>query len=288
MFRIICVVLFILLSISSTVESSTANSNKKSSNKKKEREIKSTQEQKKLNFDLLPPLDDVLKELDLYDRVKDFIRMGVSDTRILILLKKMDFQMMLLEWENLSENDVQRLKDKIGVLISQATVEEKRIRPEISERATLKYGRLYLSDYVQSFEYLIASFGGPPPIGPLQAAISTPPHGCTTPDHPNDLSGKIVFLTRGECTFLEKAINMQKYNVSAIGIINNEDRLENAAAGLGSNKNITEEWGMNADGSPYEDIPHSYESIAASQHLANFFVSRCRRNGNKFSTAEEE
>ena len=49
-----------------------------------------------LNYDLLPPLEEVLKEIGFSNRLKDFVRQGVSETRILVLLKKMDFQMMVL------------------------------------------------------------------------------------------------------------------------------------------------------------------------------------------------
>ncbi len=47
-------------------------------------------------------------------------------------------------------------------------------------------------------------------------------------------------------------------------------------------------WGMNSDGTSFEAINHSYEAIAVSQYLANFFVTRCRHNHNKFTQYEDE
>ena len=38
---------------------------------------------------------------------------------------------------------------------------------------------------------------------------------------------------------------------------------------------------------PDEDIDHSYASILANQHMANFFVNECRKNGNSFVNENE-
>jgi len=88
---------------------------------------------------------------------------------------------------------------------------------------------------------VLASFGGPPPIGPLQSIFADPIHGCSQPHHHHEeYASKLVFVTRGECSFLEKASLMQRLNVSVLAIINSEDRLETAAAGLGRTANVTE------------------------------------------------
>jgi len=51
----------------------------------------------RIDTEKLPPLDDLLKELGMSNRIKDFIKMGVTETRILLRLKKMDFQIMVRE-----------------------------------------------------------------------------------------------------------------------------------------------------------------------------------------------
>lgn len=48
-----------------------------------------------LNSDLLPPLEDLLNELDLIHRKSALIKMGVTETRYLLRLKNMDYQMMV-------------------------------------------------------------------------------------------------------------------------------------------------------------------------------------------------
>ena len=44
----------------------------------------------------------------------------------------------------------------------------------------------------------------------------------------------------------------------------------------------------NADGTPYEAIPHAPSAIAASQHLANLFVASARASTHAFATPEAE
>ena len=38
---------------------------------------------------------------------------------------------------------------------------------------------------------------------------------------------------------------------------------------------------------PDEDINHSYSSLLANQHMANFFVNECRKNNNKFQSEND-
>jgi len=119
----------------------------------------------KLNVDLLPPLDEILEALNMKRYFKDFIRIGVTDTRLLLRLTAMDFQLMSYEWEGISNGEINRLKDEIKTMIIRATVPDVVIRPEFAERNKLTYGRIYMPDAVQSFEYITASFGGTAPIG---------------------------------------------------------------------------------------------------------------------------
>jgi hypothetical protein len=48
-----------------------------------------------LNSDLLPPLETVLEELDLIHRKGSLVKMGVTETRYMLRLKNMDYQMMV-------------------------------------------------------------------------------------------------------------------------------------------------------------------------------------------------
>jgi len=119
----------------------------------------------KLNVDLLPPLEEILEALNMKKFFKNFIRMGVTDTRLLLRLTAMDFQLMSYEWEDITSDEINRLKDEIKMMIIQATVPDVVVRPEFAERNKLTYGRIYMPDAVQSFEYMTASFGGTAPIG---------------------------------------------------------------------------------------------------------------------------
>ena len=123
-----------------------------------------------INPEKLPPLEDVLAEVNMSHRLKDFIRIGVSETRFLLRLQRMDFQMMvcsnkllldvchflqILDWEDMKESDVEILKAKIAKLVELATEEVVVVSPEVGERSKLTYGRVYVSDFVQSLEVLI-------------------------------------------------------------------------------------------------------------------------------------
>lgn len=93
------------------------------------------------------------------------ISMGVTETRLLLRLKSMDFQIMSYDW-NLPDEDIARLRTHVDMLIIKATVvEDESIKIDYDARNRLLYGRIYLPSAVQSFEYKQASFGAPPPIG---------------------------------------------------------------------------------------------------------------------------
>lgn len=48
------------------------------------------------------------------------------------------------------------------------------------------------------------------------------------------------------------------------------------------------EWGMRDDGELYEAINHDEDAVKITQYTADFFVSECRKNSNKFATPAEE
>lgn len=46
------------------------------------------------------------------------------------------------------------------------------------DRHKYKLGRVYIPGFVKSFEYTSASFGLPPPVGPLPVLLANPIDGC--------------------------------------------------------------------------------------------------------------
>ena len=195
----------------------------------------------KLNIDILPPLQDILESLGLTRFLKDLIKMGVTETRLLVRLSAMDFRMMSIEWDGVTNDEINKLKDEIASMIIKATVIEEEVRPELLERTKLAYGRVYIPNSVQSFEYILGSFGSFPPVGKHKLEIPSPEFGCESDDVTNiDYQGSVIAVMRGNCTFLAKALNAKRFNAGGIIIVNNEDRLESPASGLGVDKNITE------------------------------------------------
>ena len=64
------------------------------------------------------------------------------------------------------------------MLITKATIPEQddsKVK-EYNERGKLTYGRMYMTHAVQSFEYILASFGAPPPpMLTMEMVIGTSP-----------------------------------------------------------------------------------------------------------------
>lgn len=195
----------------------------------------------KLNTDILPPLQDILESLGMTRFLKDLVKMGVTETRLLVRLSPMDFRMMAIEWDGVTAEEITRLKDEIAAMVILATVVEVPVRPELADREKLSYGRVYLPDSVQSHEYILGSFGTFPPIGKHKLEIPESVFGCES-DNITDLNyqGSILAVKRGNCSFLAKALNAKRFNAGGIIMVNNEDRLESPASGLGIDKNITE------------------------------------------------
>lgn len=50
----------------------------------------------KLNPDLLPNLEDLLEQMNLSHRKNQLVKSGVTETRNLLRMKRMDFQMMVV------------------------------------------------------------------------------------------------------------------------------------------------------------------------------------------------
>ncbi|RYH31675.1 hypothetical protein EON65_02185 [archaeon] len=193
----------------------------------------------KLNVDVLPPLQEVLEEMQITPFLKDFVRMGITETRLLLRLSSMDFQLMTMEWTNFSYEHVSKLKSKIVDLTKMATVTEDKNRPEIEMRNKLTYGKVILPHGVQAFEYSLASFGTSPPIGPVHLRLSADGLECDK-EHSADYTGHFVVARRGNCTFLSKAQTAFQHGAQGLIIINSEDKLDSPASGLGIDGNITE------------------------------------------------
>lgn len=194
----------------------------------------------RLNVDILPPLLTVLEELELKDYTKDFIRMGITETRLLLRLSNMDFQMMTMNWPDFEDEKLQRLKQKIKVLLDLATIREEPENPELQIRKNLHYGRIFLQHGVTSFEFQLASFGGFPVIGWQALDVSPSLYECSIDNNHQNYQKRVLIVKRGICPFVEKALNAFHQNASGLIIINHEDKIESPSSGVGIYPNITD------------------------------------------------
>lgn len=150
----------------------------------------------------------------------------------------MDYRMMSLEWEGFTVEHLDKLKEETAVLLERATVTEQpsSSKADYTLRNKQKYGRIYIENSVQSYEFVVATFGGAPPLGKLPILIPDSQIGCepvnVSQPNPNpNYERKVVVVRRGECSFLMKALNAKRFNASALIIVNTEDILEPPASG---------------------------------------------------------
>jgi len=94
---------------------------------------------------------------------------------------------------------------------------------ELSHRNSLTWGRIFVEGGVQHRQFFKARFGDDLPFEAMECAVAEPVIGCTAPK--NDVSGKLVFVDRGNCTWATKARNMEKAGAAAVAVISNDEAL---------------------------------------------------------------
>jgi hypothetical protein len=254
----------------------------------------------KLNVDILPPLQDVLSELQLSSYIKDFVRIGVTETRLLLKLSAMDFQIMSMEWagKGFGADQLALLREKIKQLRIMATVSEETVRPELALRDKLAYGRIFLQNGVASYEYALGSFGTPPPIGEQHLRLSSTVVECNATEV--NYNGAFVLARRGDCSFLQKALIAKASNASGLLIVNTEDRLDSPASGHGIDRSISESKVLslgqfavlglsNGSWAPLQVALRYQPSSSPNQGLAMHIVPiKCYTGGKCLPMLEEE
>jgi hypothetical protein len=191
------------------------------------------------NVDALPLLQDVLTELDFSKYIKEFVKLGYAETRLLLRMTSMDFRLLMLE-TNMTEDDINKLKIKIEELLAIATIPQpSKERPDLEQRSKLNYGRIYIQGFVHSFEYLLGTFGTSPSVGINEIVLANPDDGCLPhSDNNSSLTNKIYVVKRGNCTFMTKATLAAYANTSVIIFVNNQDRVESFSSGYGIDPTI--------------------------------------------------
>lgn len=117
-----------------------------------------------IDLDKLPSLLPFLDSLNISSYVPNMIKLGVTETVHLLKLSSMDYHIMSYDW-NMPDHEIQLLKTQIDELRAVAVVYDDTSHRNYDIRDKTNYGRVYIMNGVQSFEYMKASFGGSPPIG---------------------------------------------------------------------------------------------------------------------------
>ena len=63
------------------------------------------------------------------------------------------------------------------------------------------------------------------------------------------MTGKMIVIERGNCTFLEKAVAAHGTGATLVAVVNNVDKLESPSSGLGVDRSIKDDMVL-----PYKDL----------------------------------
>ena len=205
---------------------------------------------------LLPDFLAILEEAGMSDRLNDLVRMGVVDTRVLLRLKQMDFQMMQFEWAGMTTEMVDKFMEVAGKYAVQATQNARAAEVptvDYTERDMQRFGRLVLPNGVQSYEYVQGSFGGRPHVGLHELVVSEPDDACPPGEDSTNLGtalpelatsdkykDKLVVARRGQCPFLRKAEYVAAAGAAGIIVVNSVDNLEAPSSGAGIDSSVTD------------------------------------------------
>jgi len=188
-FTLLLVSTLLLLLLNTAVDAKVANRFNKKGARNKPKSAKPKAAALVLDLTAVPTIEEILGEVELADLFPRLIRMGITESRLLLRLQPMDYRVMEMEWEGEGEglkDKIKLLKDVVqkyhliakeaGQLLSDAPKTNK-------DRDKLSYGRLTMKNGVQSFEYALASFGGKVPRGAWQLRVAPYPHtGCPPPE----------------------------------------------------------------------------------------------------------
>lgn len=73
------------------------------------------------------------------------------------------------------------------------------------------------------FEFMSSDFGGLPAQEALEGVLADPIHACfQTNNNRNAVKGRVVFATRGRCSFVKKITFLHKLGAAAVVIMNND------------------------------------------------------------------
>ncbi|GMI24781.1 hypothetical protein TrCOL_g8039 [Triparma columacea] len=161
--------------------------------------------------------EDVLKEAGLNRKYKSaFLKNGWDSTpQALRRLSKMDLQGI-----GMSEKEMKKMFASIEKMVPvlEKKVKSKKIDKDLELRKTLNYGRLYVDGAVGSFPFMKANFGGDIPLKAFEIVFGG--NGCK---EVNNAAGVMLVVTRGECTYLQKAEAAEESGASILVVVNSDN-----------------------------------------------------------------
>lgn len=105
-----------------------------------------------------------------------------------------------------------------GTSVCLPVAEEEKLAHQVTEG-----GNLVVSGASRKFEFLTAKFGLPVPTFDMEMVVPEPANGCG--EITGDLTGKVVLVPRGGCTFLDKVLALSQAGAFAVVIANTQPGL---------------------------------------------------------------
>merc|ERR1740138_1435186 len=141
-----------------------------------------------------------------------------ADVTLPVVMITHEYGMLLKEVTSRQESKAQLLpiycEKESGVSVCLPVTDQEKDAHAVTEGGSIVAGDL-------KAEYLTSKFGGPMPNTAVAAALADPITGCSEMDSAQ-LSGKIVVLCRGGCTFLTKISNTQRAGAAGAIVVNTQ------------------------------------------------------------------
>uniref|UniRef100_A0A7S1UBY5 PA domain-containing protein n=2 Tax=Phaeomonas parva TaxID=124430 RepID=A0A7S1UBY5_9STRA len=145
-------------------------------------------------------------------------------------LKKNDLSIWGMDW-GLKLDQIRYLMKRIEELTVIKIIEEEEEDPLLKLRNSLHNGKLSLRHGVANYQFYKAFFGGHLPMKELPVKLVEPLNGCSTPENLAELKDAIAVVSRGDCSFIDKANNVSLAGPGALLYLNSDNQLFRVSAG---------------------------------------------------------
>ncbi|GMI21750.1 hypothetical protein TeGR_g6275, partial [Tetraparma gracilis] len=161
---------------------------------------------------------DVLKHAGLEKYQATFDERGYDSPSLLRRMSDMDISAI-----GMDSDESESLKKSIEALVPNKKKKKgpaKKEDPSLIRRRELTFGRLYVDGSPSSFQFKKARFGGELPLKSHEVVFAPNSFGCGPVD---EAKGSYLVVSRGECTYLEKAEAAASSGAAGLIVVNTDN-----------------------------------------------------------------